>query len=679
VSPWNKGSGFYDDNDKAMLPIRQSTAPRFAPFRTGIECGRAELAMLTEANERVRELKDRTKAKKGMSAADKEAAKALKEDPEYKRELAAANREFTRLKAEVFTPYLRAWRGRHREWMDAAFAWLEDQGKPSWASLLGTGGNDGRLDFTNNAMQRLGELFELTSVDGHAQPNTAVQLMTALWASPCAALTESAIGQFHPANAGGANSTNGPGGEPLIDPWDFILMLEGSILLSTRATRRLDPSAASRASAPFAVRAHAVGHGSPGRENASRGEQWMPLWGQPTTLGALRTLMGEARMQLGRQVAYRPLDVARAVARLGVSRGVTNFVRFGYLERNGQAQMAVPLGRIDVRARLRSRLVDDLAVWLDRLQRAARDDNAPARLTLVERALADAVFAALTHDETPDRWQAVLLAASAAEAVLATGTAFRAGPIPPLSPEWLVAADDGTAEWRLACALGSAAAEHSSRRLKDPVRHHWLPLQRGARRFAENDKRLALDPRVVMTGRSASSDFAAIVERRLIEATQAGQRALPLVARWGYEAEPSDLLQMLEGSVDVDRISALARALMALRWNRVPAKRSISGRQEASLPEAWVALRLTSLPWPIEDRPIPVEIAMFRRLRSGDGTGAVEIALRRLRAVGCRPPLQAGFVNEATASLWAASLVFPVGAGWARRALSTFDPKQEIL
>jgi CRISPR-associated protein Csx17 len=677
VSPWNKGSGFYDENDKAMLPLRQSTAPRFASFRRGIEGGRVELAELTVANERVRALKDRTKARKGMSAAAKKAAKALKDDADYKRELAAANREFSRLKADVFTPYLRAWRGPHRDWLDATFAWLEDQGRPSFASLLGTGGNDGRLDFTNNAMQRLGELFELSSDDGRARPSSSDLLATALWASPCTTLTGSAIGQFYPGSAGGANSTTGPDGGPLINPWDFILMLEGSILLSTRATRRLDPSGTSRASAPFAVRAHAVGHGSPGRENAVRGEQWMPLWNQPATLGALRSLLGEARMQLGRQVAHRPLDVARAVARLGVARGLTSFVRFGYLERIGQSQIAVPLGRIDVRQRPRSRLVDDLSTWLDRLRRVARADNAPARLSLAERALANAVFAALTHDESPGRWQAVLLAASAVEAVLATGTAFRAGPIPPLSPEWLDAADDGSTEWRLACALGSAAGEYKSRVPQDPVRHHWLPLQRGGRRFAESDKRLTHDPRVVMTARNGLVDFAALVERRLLEASQRGQRTLPLIAREGYEADPRDLAQALAGSVDLERVSALARALMALRWTRARARRSPPWRDSAALPEAWIALRLASLPWPVSDRAIPVESAMIRRLRAGDGAGALEIALRRLRAAGCRPPLQAAFIDERTAHLWGASLAFPVGEGWARRALETFDPQQE--
>ena len=159
------------------------------------------------------------------------------------------------------------------------------------------------------------------------------------------------------------------------------------------------------------------------------------------------------RVQLNRQTAHRPIDVARAISRLGVARGIEAFTRYGYLERNGQSTLAVPLGRINVRHNPDAQLVDDLASWLDQLQRRARDKHAPARLVQAEKRLADTVFAALTHDTSSDRWQAVLRAASAIEAIQSRGTAIEAGPIPPLRPEWISAVGDGP-EVRLALALG---------------------------------------------------------------------------------------------------------------------------------------------------------------------------------------------------------------------------------
>ncbi len=679
VSPWNKGSGFYGSADEALKEIESSTAPRFESFRDGIAAARAQLAGLRQADAEVRTLKERTKKRKGMTAPQVRVATALKGDTEFKQQLSAAERRFKQLKTDLFTPCLRTWRGPHRAWMDAALVWLED-GRVSWPSLLGTGGNDGRLDFTNNAMQRLTELFDVGSVDGCAKDGASNLLKQALWASPSHNLIEgAAIGQFLPGQGGGANVTNGPEGDSLINPWDFVLMFEGSILFSARATRRLDPRAIGQASAPFAIRSHSAGHGTRGLENAERGEQWMPIWGQPTSVTALRALLGEARLQLGRHLAHRPIDAARAISRLGVARGILGFVRFGYLERNGQAKIAVPLGRIDVELRVGSRLIDDLAPWLDRLQRLARNENAPARLRIVEGVLSDAVFAALTHDGSPDRWQAVLLAAVAVEAIQVDGTGFEAGPIPPLAPEWVAAADDGTPEWRLACALGSTAGSYSREGWpSERVRHHWLPLEVGARRFQKDERRLRHDSRVVMTGRDAVSDLAALVERRLIEATQRGERSLRLVAARGCGAHPADLAQLIAGDVDLARVSALARALMAVRWERwrsPPRERIPRGGWPD---ESWMALRLTHLPWPLSgDRSIGSDESIVRRLRAGDGAAAVETALRRLRASGLIPPLRGACADPATARLWAAALGFPISRACADAMALYFEPTNQ--
>jgi len=402
----------------------------------------------------------------------------------------------------------------------------------------------------------------------------------------------------------------------------------------------------------------------------------MPIWLSPTTTSALQAMLGEARLQLGRQTANRPLDVARALSRLGVARGIGSFQRFGYLERNGKSTFAVPLGRVDVRARPWTRIVDDLASWLDRLQRLAADDHATARLVHAENRLAGAVFAALTGDNRPARWQAVLLAAASVEALQATGTATKAGPIPSLSPNWLLAADDGTAEWRLARALGSAAGAYDkSGRAIDAVRHHWLPLQPGGRRFLESDGRLTRDPRVVIGGRDAVADCVALVARRLIEGAQSGQRRLALVAAKGCAAGPSDLAQLVAGKVDLVRVSGLARALMAVRWDqwRAPSEGVPEGRPP-SPDQAWMVLRLAALPWPIdENRSIPVDPAILRRLISGDAPGAVEVALRRLRSVGLRPAIRGASISAAAASLWAASLAFPITRRWARAMAQQFD------
>jgi CRISPR-associated protein Csx17 len=121
----------------------------------------------------------------------------------------------------------------------------------------------------------------------------------------------------------------------------------------------------------------------------------------------------------------------------------------------------------------------------------------------------------------------------------------------------------------------------------------------------------------------------------------------------------------------------LARALMAVRWEAwagAPRENVVS---EAGMPpEAWLALRLTCLPWPLPpDRKIPAEVSIVRRLLAGDSAGAVSIALARLRSAGIRAPLQAGVTDGQSARLWAAALVFPIDGGTAFRAAAVVNPK----
>jgi CRISPR-associated protein Csx17 len=734
LSPWNKGCGFFKANDPGLCPLEKSTAPRFKRFRDGVAEARKQLDEISQADAAIRAIKARTKTtakgfqseahrqlleanetyrsllqqmKEQLKASDpapekraeiesdiarinsltqkatkpptKSEAESLKASSGYKQLLAAAERRFKALKATLIPDCRRLWRGPHAEWLSAAVV-LDEDGNPEWPSLLGTGGNDGNLDFTNNFMQQLGSLFDMTSETGSPTGTSRELLENALWTEPASHLTSAAVGQYQPGSAGGANSSTGFASGNLVNPWDFVLMMEGAILFTSRATRRLDPNAFSRASAPFAVRPLAAGFATPGFEKAQRGEQWMPLWGQPTTLTDIAATLGEARAQLDRQSANRPVDMARAISRLGVARGLETFVRYGYLERNGQSTLAVSLGRVHVHHHPRAYLIDDLAGWMDRVQRRSRDKNAPARLGLAYRRLADVVFAALTHDYTPDHWQAILLAAADIEALQATGTAIEAGPIPALRPDWVAAVADGSAALRLALALGSAAASYFKGKPRDPVRHHCLPLEeKNPRRFKTADKKLVNDPRVVLSGRDPIRDLGAIVERRLIEAGMKGQRRSRLVPASGCGARLDDLAHFLSGGVDLDKLLGLARAFMAIKWDQWSREQLPRTASSTEVPEeCWLAIRLACLPWPLTgDKDIPADPRVVRLLNSGDSGRAIEIARNRLRSVGMRPPMQAGVTDAASARRWAAALAFTMNRVSALRVAAILDPSMK--
>src|SRR5690606_22287281 len=126
--------------------------------------------------------------------------------------------------------------------------------------LLGTGGNDGRLDFTNNFMQRLTEIFDPET--GEPQERADRLLGNSLFGEVVSGLSDNAIGQFGPAAAGGANASSGFTAKALVNPWDFVLMLEGAMLFAAASVKRLGSSQSGQLVYPFSVRTTGTGYGS---------------------------------------------------------------------------------------------------------------------------------------------------------------------------------------------------------------------------------------------------------------------------------------------------------------------------------------------------------------------------------------------------------------------------------
>ena len=110
VSPWNKGSGFYYENDAALAAIEASIAARFRLLRDGVQAGREMLHELAAADQSVRAIKAESK-RPGLGRTQRE---ALRRSEDYKKRLAEAERRFKSLKVGLIPQLKLAWRGAHR-------------------------------------------------------------------------------------------------------------------------------------------------------------------------------------------------------------------------------------------------------------------------------------------------------------------------------------------------------------------------------------------------------------------------------------------------------------------------------------------------------------------------------------------------------------------------------------
>jgi CRISPR-associated protein Csx17 len=636
VAPWNGGSGFYPRDCKIGIEaIAESTAPRFAAYREAIAIGRELIGDLTDAP-----------------------------SDEAKIELIRACR--------VRLHELCA------EWLDTALV-LTTTGRVLYPALLGTGGNDGRLDFSNNQMQRLTELLSTTADEPRGDSEALLE--SALFGEPVAGLFPGkAIGQFHPGAAGGPNSTSSGIGRSLINPWEYVLMLEGALLLRVTPAHRVDAHTLPQAAAPFAVRAQAAGYASASPADESpRGELWLPLWSTSATLAELRALLGDARLRIGPGRARRArgaLDAAMASARQGTARPVRELVRYGFIERNGQAHLAVPLGRWRVAARPWNHLLDEIALWVDS-NRQRSTSTLPA-LGRHMRAIERLMFALCRESHRPERWGALLCALGQFEDRMVARPSLVEVPIaavPWLSPGWALAADDGSAEYRLAVAL---ASQYS--RDRDAIRYHCAA--RSPRHTMRYGGRFHITAQgefggrdLVWTGRDPIADLCALAWRRLVCSRAGNLGGFELRGRvW---AKLDDVHAFLSGSLDDARLAALARGLMAIRWQDARAHRLKARAIEAHGPRMpWPAYALFRwLYWP--DRPGAVDPEPLRLL-IGDHLGeAVRLALRRL---GHQDRAHGLTTTPGLARRLAAGLCFPIDSRRVERTwslASSYEPRPD--
>lgn len=248
AAPWNAGSGFYDPSpDSALSRIQNSHDPRLADYREALSIIQQTLT--------------------GTRCTD---------GPTHKLELLKALKANLPPNAQRYLNTVLTLDGNDVE----------------YHSLFLTGGNDGRLEFSRNFMDRVVRLLLAPDQGSESLLN--------------AALFDQISDHLEPVSLG-VHSPGSVGADPpepgsLSNPWSAILAMEGSLLLRD-----------GRCQTPYLA---APGTSSRPRETYHR-DLTLPLWNKPLTCQQV-----EHQLQ---QTVEQPL------------------IRYSFLRRNGQSHFAVPL------------------------------------------------------------------------------------------------------------------------------------------------------------------------------------------------------------------------------------------------------------------------------------------------------------------------------------------------
>jgi CRISPR-associated protein Csx17 len=622
VGPWGARSGFFKDASEnsareALFEIESTSSERLLNFRTSIIAVRKVLESLNSSEKA--------------------------DTSEAKRELMMQCRSL--LPDEVIP------------WLDATYVLLQDDTK--YPPLLGTGGNEGSGSYTSGFSQQVVSVIKKREWDHALRPAIFGSLNPNL-------ASKQTPGHFFPDAAGGPNSGSGFTGASSLNPWDYLLLIEGTLMFAAASAKRLEHREGGTLSYPFCVRQVGVGYGSAASndEESSRAEMWLPVWENPCSSSEIFNVFSEGRAQVNGRNAKNGLDFVRSIASLGIDRGIDEFVRYSFQQRNGLSYFAVPIGRFHVSPQPQVELLQDIDSWLDSFRRAAASENAPSSANRALRRLEAAIFELCKHQGAL-RLQAVLSALGQAEHVLAISSKWRKDsnvrPVPPLSAKWLDQSDDGSTEFRLAASLAAIYTPEIGN-----MRQHLVPVEQSGRWPSWVDTGPDV-LNVVWTAGSIESNLVAVIQRRNILAQRLGNRStsgtLVFPGNSRSYATLRDIQAFIQSKVRDERILSLVRGLVLIDWRNVPPNRDSNKDPESidAYPDAiYSILKLCHSQHPIRGNDVSLEPGILRLAIANRLGDATELAARRLLGSNLPPSIRMATRQGENSKRIAAATLFPI-------------------
>lgn len=652
VAPWNNGSGFHADKDSSgtgkkvvnLRNIKNSTNDRLNLYRETISLAEKLLAQCMTPK-----------------------IIAL---PSVKRSEA--------LKPTLIPLCRNNLDDRVVKWIDAV-CFLASDDTLGLPPLLGSAGNDGNQEFSLTFM---GALDQIIATNDIPRPESRAQLRASILGETGAQGVIASPGQFNPSGTGGANATSGANAhkaENLSNPWDYVLAIEGALLFAGAAVRRLVAGAKVSVAYPFFVRSIDI-DGSVSPDEEGRGDLFLPIWNRYASLQEIVQLFNEGRVRLGRKQPKDTIEFARAVASLGVDRGITRFHRHSLLTRNGNMQFASSLGSLEVPRRPKSNLLQDFDDWLNQFRRITREKNSPKVLQSLVRHINEYSYRYCSGDDEQSReyLEALLIALGKAENQISIRAALqkdsksrKALTCIQLTKSWFYECKKNYSsqnkevfEYELAAAIAS---------IKDlgsvgSIRENFEPVVVTekfvvwAAAMKKKEKNMAS---AVWSLKSLEENLAAVLQRRSIDARSQSLSHPPVSS--SRFASLVSVEAFLSRETDDEKLEDLLRGLILVDWSQDKTQKIEKNNVPPTLSRAYALLKLLFLPkGEFQSKPdaetivIKHEPSIVPLLRAGRVSDALDTAARRLRASGIMPLTTDFYLREEDGTRLAAALLIPI-------------------
>ena len=560
-------------------------------------------------------------------------------------------------------------------WLDTVFA-LEAE-KPQYAPLLGSGANDGNFDLAENFAKCLRQVLRTDN-----REKSIKWLKSALFGDIVALSPIKTVGH-NPDGSGGPNSGSGFEGKSLSNPWDYVMMMEGTMLFAGSVSKRLS-HIRGKAMFPFAVGTSNVGYATAsvndtdeGQEPESKGELWLPVWTRPSTYTEMEQVFKEGRMQIGSRYAETGTEAARSMITLGTERGIDQFKRYGILKRKGKAYLFINSGTLQVEYKPAAGLLEELDRWHGGISKKTKKAASLARLL---RNYDGTIMQFCTTRKTSDMQKVLALVGAIERHVSILGSDYML--LQSLSNRWLDECYDGSAEFRLAASIASILSFRGVGSIRTNLERAalegnvWKPTKNPVSFVWKDDDAL-------------TRNMSRVLQRRGIDGQIKSLKTLPIEG--AISAPIGDIVEFLNGRLDTKKIGNLILPISCMKMERYmnyPWKRSgLKSDEVEGVPEAYMVMKLVCPS--LEKDNMGYDLSMLGMLSSGRINAAYEKAIYMLHSHGFSPLSyngrtkrpQSTTVSNTVKKHLMASLLFPISSGTRNMILEavTNQDRQTIL